>query len=103
MLRPIDTQTIYQQTQEISNRQQVHNKSELTQQGQFAHIMQKETELKKESVNELEKSQKVDNDLNKQKKQGQKKDEEKKHNKKKSSESSQLKKWDKQTKIDIRI
>ncbi len=101
MLRPIDTQTIYQQTQELSNRQQVHNQGENTQQGQFAHIMQKEAELKKESVNELEKSQKIDNDLNKNKKQNQ--ENARQNSKKKFSKDNKDKKGNKETKIDIRI
>ena len=101
MLRPIDTQTIYQQTQELSNRQQVHNQGENTQQGQFAHIMQKEAELKKESVNELEKGQKIDNNLNKNKKQSQ--ENERKNNKKKLSKDNQAKRGNRETKIDIRI
>ncbi|WP_069997478.1 hypothetical protein [Cellulosilyticum sp. I15G10I2] len=101
MLRPIDTQTIYQQTQELSNRQQVHNQGEHRQQGQFAHIMQKETELKKESVNELEKNQKIDNNLNKEKKEEQ--GNAKKNKKKESSKNNQGKKWHKETQIDIRI
>ncbi|MDF2612663.1 MAG: hypothetical protein K0S71_449 [Clostridia bacterium] len=101
MLRPIDTQTIYQQTQELSNRQQVHNQGEHTKQGQFAHIMQKQTEIKNESVNELNKDEKVDNHLNKDKEKDQNR--QKKNKKKKSTKNNESKKWDNETKIDIRI
>ncbi|PHV71768.1 hypothetical protein CS063_04205 [Sporanaerobium hydrogeniformans] len=65
MIRPIDTQTIYQQTQEISGRQQTHNQAEQIQQSHFSHIMQKETEIKKEQIHQLDKDEKVDNDLDK--------------------------------------
>lgn len=101
MIRPIDTQTIYQQTQEIANRQQVYNQNEHNQQGQFAHIMQKETEIKKESVNELEKNQKIDNHLNKD---GNNQQNNAKQNKKKKfSKNKPLKKWGEENRIDIRI
>lgn len=68
MLRPIDTQTIYQQSQEISNRQQAHKQGEEMQQTQFAHLMQKETREKKETVSEIEQNEKIRSDLNKEKK-----------------------------------
>ncbi len=101
MLRPIDTQTIYQQTQELSNRQHVQSKSEHTQQGQFAQIMQKHTELKKESVNELQKDEKVNNELNQEKEKGQ--HPRGKNKKKKLAKDKSANKWDKDSKIDIRI
>jgi len=103
MLRPIDTQTIYQQTQEISNRQQVLNQGEHNQQEQFAHIMQKQAELKRESVNEFEKDQKVDNYLNKDKDKSQNQNQKNKDKKKKSSKNNEPKKWDNGNQIDIRI
>lgn len=68
MLRPIDTQTIYQQSQEISNRQQAHKQGEEMQQIQFAHLIQKETKEKKETVNEIKHNEKVSNGRNKEKK-----------------------------------
>lgn len=97
MLRPIDTQTIYQQTQEVANRQQVHNQIEKVQQEQFSHIMQKQTEEKKETVNKLQKSQRVDNDLEKQKnkKDNQKNQKDQKDQNKKSTQQ--------ESKIDIKI
>jgi len=101
MLRPIDTQTIYQQTQELANRQQVHNRNEHTQQDQFTNIMQKHAELKKESVNELQKDEKVDNHLNKERENNPNKRE--KSKKGKSSKDNNAKKHNKETKIDIRI
>lgn len=73
MLRPIDTQTIYQQSQEISNRQQAYKQGEEMQQVQFAHLMQKETREKKEAVSEIEHNEKIKNDLNKERKKGKEK------------------------------
>ena len=46
MLRPIDTQTIYQQTPEVSTRQQAFKQGEEMQQTQFANIFNKETQEK---------------------------------------------------------
>ncbi len=88
MIRPIDTQTIYQQTQEISSRQQMQNQMEQTQQGQFSHIMQKETQLKKESINKLEQDNKVDNDLDKQQGKGKYKQEKNKKGNKETPEEA---------------
>lgn len=101
MLRPIDTQTIYQQTPEVSNRQQAMKQGEEMQQTQFGQILQKETDLKQETVNEVRKDEKTDNDLNK--KQGrrefnsQKKYKKQKSGSKKSSDKQQT------THIDIKI
>ena len=55
MLRPIDTQTIYQQTPEVSNKQQAMKQGEEMQQTQFGQSLQKETDLKQETVNEVRK------------------------------------------------
>lgn len=67
MLRPIDTQTIYQQTPEVSNRQQAFKQAEEMQQNQFANILHKETEEKQKVVIETKENAKTDNDLNKRK------------------------------------
>ena len=65
MLRPIDTQTIYQQTPEVSNRQQGFKQSEEMQQTQFANILHKETEEKQKVVIETKENAKADNQLDK--------------------------------------
>lgn len=70
MLRPIDTQTIYQQTPEFSNRQHIQNHEAELQQNQFANILHKETEEKQQFVQKTEKNDQIDNDLNKNKKRG---------------------------------
>lgn len=67
MLRPIDTQTIYQQTPEVSNRQQGARQSEEMQQTQFANILHKETEEKQKVVIETKENAKADNQLDKRK------------------------------------
>ncbi len=67
MLRPIDTQTIYQQTPEVSNRQQGIKQSEEMQQTQFANIFHKETEEKQKVVIETKENAKADNQLDKRK------------------------------------
>lgn len=69
MLRPIDTQTIYQQTQEVASKQQLHHQAELAQQEQFARAMQKKVKEKEETVGKTPKDEKIDNDLEKNKKQ----------------------------------
>lgn len=68
MIRPIDTQTIYQQTPEVSNKQQAIQYSEEMKQVQFAEILQKETEIRQEIVTEVKENQKTDDDLNKKQK-----------------------------------
>lgn len=65
MLRPIDTQILYPQAPELSNRQQAANDSVINQQSQFAEIMYKETQIKKEKVQQAEKNEKVKNDKEK--------------------------------------
>ena len=65
MLRPIDTQTIYQQSQEVSNRQQtVKNEAEV-QQNQFGNILHKETIEKQQSVGEIKEEEEIKNHLDK--------------------------------------
>lgn len=101
MLRPIDTQTIYQQSQEISNRQQANRQGEEMQQMQFAHLMQKETKEKREIVNEIQHDEKVDNELSKKKKEQHTK-QEKKDKKQSKREIREIKK-EPATHFDARI
>lgn len=68
MLRPIDTQTIYQQTQELANKQQVQQKEPEVQQNQFATIMQHETAVKQEKVNQVHEDEQIKNQLDQNKK-----------------------------------
>ena len=85
MLRPIDTQTIYQQSQEVSNRQQMQKQGVEAEQMQFAHLLQKETREKNEVVKQVQEDEKVDNELNKKKREGQnqrRNKQEKKHSEK---------------------
>lgn len=65
MLRPVDTQTIYQQTPDVSSRQQGVQQGEEMQQMQFTQILQKEVDAKQESVNEVREDEKTDNNLKK--------------------------------------
>ncbi len=65
MLRPIDTQTIYQQTPEVSTRQQAFKQGEEMQQTQFANIFNKETQEKQKMVIETNENKKMDNQLDK--------------------------------------
>lgn len=91
MLRPIDTQTIYQQTPEVSNRQQAIRQGEEMQQTQFAQILQKEADVKQETVNEVKEDEKTDNNLKK--RQGRREsDSQKKYKKKKNDSNSESKK-----------
>lgn len=68
MLRPVDTQTIMQQTQEIATKEAMHKQGQLVQQDQFAHTMQKEVQHKQSTVQSPNKDEKIDNDLNKNRK-----------------------------------
>lgn len=65
ILRPVDTQTIYQQSQEISNREQGIKQQLEMQQTQFSNILQKEVDNKQKSVNEVKKQERVNNKSNK--------------------------------------
>lgn len=67
MLRPIDTQTIYQQTPEVSKNQQATKHNEEMQQVQTSHMIQKETQEKQKVVIETQQNPKTDNDLRKRK------------------------------------
>ncbi|MBP3889186.1 MAG: hypothetical protein J6F30_16300 [Cellulosilyticum sp.] len=101
MLRPIDTQTIYQQTPEVSNRQQAFRQGEEMQQTQFASILNKETEEKQKIVIETKENAKTDNQLDKRHGRGTF-GEQKKYKKKKND----IKKEDKKSNsmhIDLRI
>lgn len=68
MLRPIDTQTIYQQAPEVSHRQQAIQQGEEMQQTQFAQILKKEVDVQQETVTQVKENQKTDNDLEKRQK-----------------------------------
>lgn len=65
MLRPIDTQTIYQQMQEGSNKQQAYKVKEEVAQLQFADLTNQEVEANNERVNHILKQEKVEHDLKK--------------------------------------
>ena len=67
MIRPIDTQTIYQQSQEVSNRQQAQKESLQVGQMQFGQLLQKEAQEKANTINNVEKNYAIDNDLSKNK------------------------------------
>ena len=101
MLRPIDTQTIYQQTPEVSSRQQAVKQGEEMQQIQLVPILQKETEVKQETVNEVREGEKLDNDLYK--KQGRREANAQKKYKKKKNSIKEDKAPQNVTHIDIKI
>ena len=73
MIRPIDTQILYPQSPELSNKQQVDNQKPALQQDAFAQIMKDEVTQKKERVQQTEKDSKVKNDPNEKKKKQQSK------------------------------
>lgn len=101
MLRLIDTQTVYQQTPEVSNRQQAMKQGEEMQQVQFGQILQKETDLKQETVNEVREDEKTDNDLNK--KQGRREFNSPKKYKKQKNDNKESSDKKNATHIDIKI
>lgn len=101
MLRPIDTQTIYQQTPEVSNRQQAFKQGEEMQQAQFANILHKETEQKQKVVIETKENAKTDNHLDKRR--GRNASDEKKKYKKKKNDTKKVEKKDYNQHIDLRI
>ena len=101
MLRPIDTQTIYQQTPEVSNRQQAFKQGEEMQQTQFANIFHKETEEKQKVVIETKENAKTDNQLDK--RQGRKAFDEQKKYKKKKNDTKKEEGNMSSTHIDLRI
>lgn len=102
MLRPIDTQTVYQQTQEVASREQLHKQAQMMQQDQFSSLLKKEVTNKQEKVNEMQKGERVDNDLNKNKKKQQGKGS---HDNKKSVNPQKKKslRQEESRSIDIRI
>lgn len=69
MIRPIDTQILYPQTPELGNRQHTDNQKANVHQEQFAQLMHKEAEHKKEVVDSAKEGQKMDNNVNKDHKQ----------------------------------
>lgn len=101
MLRPIDTQTIYQQTPEVSNKQQAFKQGEEMQQTQFANILQKETNEKQKIVIEAKENAKTDNELNK--RQGRNAFKEQKKYKKKKDDSAKKEQQIESNHIDLRI
>lgn len=62
MIRPIDTQILYPQSQELSNRQQVDNQKTNVQQHAFAQVMKNEVEEKKKIVIQAQKKEKIAKD-----------------------------------------
>lgn len=102
MLRPIDTQTIYQQSHEVSNRQQIARQETEMQQTQFSNILHKETAQKQESVNEVPQEDQIKNQLDQ--KEGRKgQSEEKRKYKRKKDKETKSKDKDSSCHIDIRI
>jgi hypothetical protein len=85
MLRPIDTQILYQQSQELSNRVQHANQQIGAQQDQFATMMQKQTQINQEKVQKTSENAKVNKDKEKEKENSQR------QNKKKIISKSQNK------------
>ncbi len=104
MLRPVDTQTVYQQTQEVASRQQMLQQAQTLQQDQFSDLLKKQVHEKQKKVNESQKGERVENDLNKNNKKQQKKQSQDK-NKKESVPplKKQMVGEVKHTSIDVRI
>lgn len=103
MLRPIDTQTIYQQSPEVSNRQQASKHGGEMQQTQLADILNKQTIDRQEMVNEINEDEKLDNDLNKEQRRQALNSPSKYKKKKKNDIHSKENKGNHTTHIDIRI
>ena len=105
MLRPIDTQTIYQQTPEVSHRQQASQQGQEMQQTQFAQILQNEVDIQQETVSEVKENKKTDHDLKK--KQGHRDTNPKKKYKKNKNNSKDSTDQERETKpvqhIDIKV
>jgi len=105
MLRPIDTQTVYQQSQEVSNRQQMAKNETDMQQSQFSNIMHKETIQKQVSVNEVAEEEQIRSNIDKKNGRGTP-EQQKKYKKKKEKDKNKNKEQkDKESTyhIDIRI
>ena len=105
VIRPIDTQILYPQAPELGNRQHTANQKPSIQQEQFAQLMQKEVEHKKETINKPREGQKTDNDVKKDHKQskGQHKEKNKQVAKEKTKSKEKLKGPYAGSQFDIRI
>ncbi len=105
MLRPIDTQTILQQTQEIANRQQAANNKDQMLQHQFSNILTKQVQEKNETVSNVSADEKLRNNthVNEEKKNSRFKSLQKKKSKKKSSKKSDSSPSVDGTRFDVRI
>lgn len=101
MLRPIDTQTIYQQSQEVSNRQQQALQGTERQQVQFASLFQKETEEKQDAVNEVKEQEHLRSDLKQ--REGQRQPQERQKYKKKNKKEKKKQEGENIGHIDIRV
>ena len=94
MIRPIEAKSLYPKSPALSNRQQHSNEQGILQQTQFAEVLKKENQHKKQTVEEVEKKQKL----------SYKKDEKRdKNNKKQNKKGEEQSRKIKQRHIDIRI
>lgn len=73
MIRPIDTQILYPQTVELSQRQQKLNRSESLQQQQFSDIINKKVKENQDTIEKSPKTEHVTNNLKKDNKDNDKK------------------------------
>lgn len=105
MLRPIDTQTILQQTQEIANRQQATNNKEQMLQHQFTNILTKQIQQKNETVNNVPADEKLKNNtqVNTEKQNSRFRSLQKKKNKKKNNKKNNSSTSGDGTRFDVRI
>lgn len=105
MIRPIDTQILYPQAPELGNRQHVANQKPNIEQEQFAQLMQKEVEQKKEAIDKSKEEQKTVNNANKDHKQSnsQHKEKNKQVAKRKSEDKDKIKDPYASSQFDIRI
>lgn len=103
MLRPIDTQILYPQTPQLSNKQQVDNQKATVQQDTFAQIMKEETNKKKDTIVKTEENQKITNNKKDSEKKKSKKSKKQAHKKKNVEENKKDENHQTQNTIDIRI
>lgn len=103
MLRPIDTQILYPQSPQLSNRQQVDNQKATIQQDTFADIMKEETNQKKETIIKTEENQQVKNNKKDSEKKRSKQSKNHPNKKKNLQENKKDEKIQTQSTIDIRI
>lgn len=103
MIRPIDTQILYPNAPEMSNRQQVDNQKSSIQQGQFAEVMQKEQKEKKEKISHLEEGQKMGHINEHANSKHKKNNKSKKENEVKKNKKTHLKETYSESEFDIRI